>query len=124
MKNYDYIPGQDKENGESPFSGKVILKIPKYLERLELVKKFQFGVNKQSEVEASDQVDSTMKAFELIGPHVVSVELEIKETSEKITDLEELGYYQEGLALMMELAGFILGGIKLGKGLKPSLNSK
>lgn len=120
MKTFDYIPGQSSAEGESPFSGKVILRIPKYLERLEMVKKFQFGVNKNAEVESSDQVDSTMRAFEIIGPHVVSMELKIKETEEEITSLEDLGYYQEGLALMMELAGFILGGIKLGKKSKPT----
>lgn len=118
MKEIEYKPkptkAADGSEVSSPFSGLVKLRVPTYKERLEIIKKLNYKVGKDGELEAkSTQFDSATEIMDLVEKHVVSVELTLE--SDVITSLEDLGYYMEGSQLINELANVIIGGIKLGK---------
>lgn len=120
MKEFTWSP-QDKEddNGKkvvAVFKGSVKLKIPKYRERLKLIKDMQFKVSPSGEVEqGSSAMDNAIQMVELVDKHVTSLKLSKKDCKHEFSTVADLEYDKEGSELINEMANVILGGISLGK---------
>lgn len=119
MKEFDWEP-QDKEDKDGKplpalFKGKVRLKIPKYRERLKLIKDLQFKVNSSGDVEQGDSaMDNAIQMVEMAAKHVVTVKLVKKGVKKEFSSVEDLEYDKEGSELINDIANVILGGISLG----------
>jgi hypothetical protein len=113
MKEFAYVPKAD-----SPFTGKITVKIPSHKERLKLMKQVSFDVQKDGTMEKKKgTLDSAVDMSEIIHAHVVKVELQAKveDSFVEISSIEELGYYLEGSQIFNELGNLLIGGIRLGK---------
>jgi hypothetical protein len=94
------------------FSGFVEINIPKFQERMEIVKSTEF--RNGSKVEDADKV---MMLVDLAKTKSGKVELK-HESGVELNSIDDLEYYQEGLAIIYEVAGVILNGVPLGNLLK------
>ena len=109
MKEFSYKPKK-----ESGFVGEIKLRIPKYKERIKLLKECNFAIDSEGEMsKGAAQFDSVEKIIEMTEQHVVSVSLKFGE--HEILEYDELGYYQEGVELLNDVGNLILSGFKLGK---------
>ena len=88
--------------------GCIEIDIPKFSERMAIVKATEFkdGVK----VEDAEKV---LMLVDLAKEKAKKVELK-HESGLDLTSIEELEYYQEGLAIIYEIAGIILNGVPLG----------
>ena len=109
MKEFRFVPKK-----ESGFEGHVMLKVPKYKQRIRILRECNFNIDAAGEMgKGAAQFDSIEKIIEVTESHVLSVELKYGETV--IGEIEELGYYQEGVELLNEIGNLILSGFSLGK---------
>jgi len=102
---------QKQEEKDNPFEGTVILKVPKYTERLQFMKTCNFG----SKVEDGVNYDSMIEMIKIAKDHITKVELKRKEDGQEFTTVDDLEYDSEGSEILNELGTKILGGVKLGK---------
>lgn len=103
-------------NDKSAFKGKVVLKIPKYRERIAILKEAGYSVGKDGVEAASDHYAFADKMIQIVEKNVLSVELTHEPSCQKFSSIDELEVYQEGTELINELGQTILGGVKLGNG--------
>ena len=116
MKEFIYKP---EERGNKTFKGEILISIPKYKERLGMIKGLNFQFNEKGEVQGgSEQFESAIKIVDIAEKHVKQLALTVIETGEKISTLDDLEYSQEGTELMNEVANFVLSGVQLGKSSK------
>ena len=112
MKTYDYTPQalkmEDGSTVESPFTGKVVLEVPYYKERLELARIVQ-GDGKES------SVDVSMKALEVLEKHVQKVDVVSEKHDIVIDTFQDLGLYEEGGAMINDMIQILIKGIPLGE---------
>jgi len=113
MKEMKYVP-QGTAEKPSPFIGHVLLKIPRYRERLAMIKGAGYKTGEDG-VGVSDGIDMMDKLLEGVETHVIGVHLTHKKTSLKFESLEDLECYQEGTELINELGQVLLSGVKLGE---------
>lgn len=110
MKEFKFVPKNEV------FEGFVTVRVPKYMDRLKLLKECNFSFGANGEVNAgSGQFESIEKMVSVVEKHVSAVEIVVKSTQEAIKSLDDLSYTAEGSELINELANLILGGFKLGK---------
>lgn len=103
----DGTPKMKTSEVDSPFSGIVIINVPKYTERLKLQKKCNLAAKEGS-------IDQA--ALAKIGlEHITKVELVHIKSEKAITDKEELEYSKEGADVILSIANDVLGGISLGE---------
>jgi hypothetical protein len=110
MKVYKYEPkmiGTPEGEVESSFDGCIEVEIPTYRERLDLVKSMNIDPKNAN-------IDHAVGLIVEVEKRIKSVNLNLKNTNEKITTFEELGYYQQGSAIINEIGRFIISGIPLG----------
>jgi len=102
MKTLAYTP--KKETG---FTGTVMLEMMNYQERLK----------KMQEMNLDDEKDAIKSAEAITALVSQSVKrIDVKHGDTKFTDLEELGYFDEGTKLINELSVVLIKGIPLGNG--------
>lgn len=101
--------------------GHVIVKVPSYKERMKLMKDMGIDFKKAASGDTSgfDPEVFLEKGYDELEKSLVS--MEIKLGDEVITDLEDLSHYEVFQEFLMEMAGLMMGGIKLGE--KPSTRS-
>ena len=111
MKEFTY---KIKPNDSHGFKGSAVIKIPKYKERLKLLKSvnLKFGENCEVILDG-DQIGMAIKFAEIAEAHVKSID--ISRGNDKFKSLEDLEYDPEGGALVSELGGLVVSGIKMGK---------
>lgn len=112
MKSYELKIGQSEG---SLISGSIEVEIPKYFERLDMMKALQMKVVDGEVVGGEDAMLSVKKAYEIVEKYAKAFKLKTVK-GEDIESLEALSYFQEGAAVIMEAAGAIVGGIRLGNG--------
>lgn len=101
-----------KSNVEN-VKGIVKVTIPKYVERMNLLKEINLKTLQNGEVQiSSDQIDMMIKIKEVVQSKIVSVDLEINK--KKITNFDDLEYYSEFNLILNDLSSAIFNGIKLG----------
>lgn len=105
-----YIPEE-----KSGFTGYVEIRMPKYKERLGLIKGLDLKTDSKGEVElGSDTMDKAIKFAEIAESHVESVKLQHPKVDSEITSLDDLDMYEEGTMILQKITGVILNGVKLG----------
>lgn len=97
---------------ESPFEGIVILKVPKYTERLKFMRQCGIGV-KDGEI---DQ----LKMVEIGIEHITKVQLTRKENGQVFETTDDLQYDKDGSDVLNSIANDIVSGVRLGEGLNPN----
>lgn len=120
MKEVSFVPKdfiEDDKTIPCPFGGQVLVKVPMHLERMKLIQELSYKTNAAGEVETNNEnaIESTKKALAIVEKYVSIVDLFVKETNEPIKTIEELGYYEDGVKVMMQISGLVMGGIKLSK---------
>lgn len=113
MKEFKFVPKK-----ESGFEGNIMVKVPKYKERMKLLRECNFKLDAEGNVGSGmEQFDSIDKLISITESNVSSVSLVYGEGDGacSIDSIEELGYYQEGVELITELGNLILSGFALGK---------
>lgn len=91
----------------SDISGKATLRVMPFLKRQEQAKEMQKVAEKQGD-EAYGK-----ESVSLCEEYVESIEME-DANGEEITNLDDLGCYEDGVKVIMLMTGMLLGGIKLG----------
>lgn len=101
-----------KHEIKGSLEGFVSLEMPKYLERIEIMKSLSFET-KDGEVESAKRVEPAIKLYAMLEKHVREVSLKHGEL--EIKSLDDLGYYQDGVKVINELGAVLIGGVRLGK---------
>jgi hypothetical protein len=119
MRTYDYIPQDKTIDGTvipTPFKGSVKIKVPKYTDRLRLMKECNFKVRADGQIDPNtDMIDQAIKMVEVAKKHVLEVDLVRDEDKERFTDFESLEYDSDGSEVINEIANFVMSGGRLGK---------
>jgi hypothetical protein len=106
---------------EETLKGKIIIKVPSYTERMDLVKSLNLRIGLNGDVDLKNDAEAISSAKEIFihaDKFVVAVDVvaEGNGFSGKISTLEELGMFEEGAKIITEkVAAIIYNGIKLGK---------
>jgi hypothetical protein len=120
MKQFKYVPKEveleDKTKVPSPFVGHLMIKIPLYKERLNLIKEMNLNVDQddKSLVLDSNKIDQAIKMNDIAKAHIAEMDLKYAATDEKVESVDDLEYLQEGSQLLIEVANMVLSGFKLG----------
>ena len=99
MKEYTYKPSAD-----SGFSGHVKIRIMSFKERLDIAKTFDADSPEFAKTFVSDMYERTAK-------EVIEVKLTYGELNIEVNSFDDLGYYEAGQKLIMEIGGIIFKGI-------------
>ena len=96
------------------WKGTVVINMPSYKEKLAILKEMKIKVGANGAEAVDDPMEFAERLFEKAESMVKSVDLSFG--GEKFKDLDSLGYYAEGQAVLNELQGILTQGISLGKG--------
>lgn len=107
---FEYTPEVDG------FKGTVKLKLLTYKEKLQKQQDLGLKIDKNGEVVIEDLGKASSKLIENINKHIVNCNLSYDGVG--FTSLDELGYYEEGLVVVLDIAKFLMRGPVLGKNLK------
>jgi len=103
-----------KTNESHSMQGEIVVNLPKYTERLRLIKSCNFKTNDGGEIVTGfDQVDSLITAIEETQKFIESVSLVTKD-GQKIDSYEELEHTHGCDSILPEVAFFIINGPQLG----------
>lgn len=91
--------------------GEIELDIPKYLERIELLK--SVSVKDEQEV---DSIEQARKLFELAAKNTKSVNLKHKKSNTAFSSIDELEMYSDGIGVIYSIGSYVINGIPLGNG--------
>lgn len=99
------------------FEGYIELDIKPKMERLRMAKEAEMVVNSEGEAEIKRDI---LAQVESAGKIVASCckKVELKAGDHKITSIEELEMFEEGVQLVTSLLSMCIGGIRLGKSSK------
>lgn len=100
------------------FEGFIKIKMPRYKERIEMIKKMNIKP-KQSEdnveVETENSgFDSALFMADMIQNYILNIDVTHIETKTHITTLEHLECYKEGVELINEVSSVLFNGLSLG----------
>ena len=118
MKEFSYVPKSKVVDGvEIPaaFTGKIGISIPKFTERVKLLKEVQFGNTVPGQSDAANNLDFSVKMAEIAKSHTVRVALTRVSTQETLSSFEDLEYDTDGTDLINQIGHMVLTGISLGK---------
>jgi hypothetical protein len=108
MKEVKFSPSKLDVLGKeinNPFDGHMVLSVPKYKERIEIVQKM--GLE-------DDNVSNAIKLIDLVYARCKEVDLTHRETGTKINTLDDLGFSEEGSALINAAGKILVSGYQLG----------
>lgn len=100
--------------GEHGFTGVAKIKMLKPVERLQLLKESKIDITGGEAVPGKDaMLDIMPMMLEVVKKQVVN--FHFKYGDKNFKDLDEMEYYDEALAVFMEIGSVLLEGVKLGK---------
>lgn len=119
MRVFDYHPQKREVDGnmiDPVFEGVIKVKVPKYCDRLKLMKDANFKISSTGEIDPTvDLLEQAMKMVEIAQSHTESVKLKRVDDGFEIKSFEDLEYDKDGSDLINEIANFVIGGGRLGK---------
>lgn len=98
----------------NPFKGKVVLDIPKYQERLSIIKEMNLKAQ-DGEMEQDTGLDGAGKLHEIAMKKIKSIDVEHKDSKIVFNSVDSLEYYKEGVELLQQISSCIIQGVSLGK---------
>lgn len=100
------------------FDGVVKIKMPRYKERIEMIKEMQITPKQNgNEVEANatnSGIDSAIFMSSIMEKYILSIDVKHIQSGLVIKSLEELECYKEGVELINEIGSVLFNGISLG----------
>ncbi len=115
MKQFSYKPQLQKDD-KPVFSGEVVIQLPRYAERMMLLKSINFKASGDGKVDfAGDQIDSLVRMIGIAEKHVLSVNVTRVEDGYEFKSIEDLEYDKDGSELINEIANVVISGVKMGK---------
>lgn len=103
-----------KTRNEHALQGEIEVVLPKYTERLRLMKDCNFKVDEKGEIVTGfEQIESLIVAIEKSKPFIKSVNLLTKD-GQKVESFDELEVTAGCDAILTELAFFVINGPQLG----------
>lgn len=117
MKTIKIVPAICKGD-DATWEGSVTLRLPTFDEKFEYVSRLQVAVKDDGTVEG-DQISKIKSVREMVKmskEHYVEVDLKSKTNGEIIKSFDEMQYVEELHGTMVEIAGLMLNGFKVGNG--------
>lgn len=114
---YTWKPCESDVEDLKELEGHIVLNVPKYKERMELIKSLKLKVTDGTIEMGDEQFDSFDKILEIVKKRITKIELKYGDM--KFKTLEDLEHYEVFTHITSELWGLIGNGIKLGKKQKP-----
>lgn len=109
------------ELGDLVFEGSMRIVIFPAEERAKFGKSLNLKVNKEGEVELSEQAEVMQKILAFTKQNIAS--LDLKCNGVEIKDVNDLEFYEEGVKLLTEVSQIMFKGIRLGKPLEKKLKA-
>lgn len=113
-----FIPTLCKEDSE--FSGHIILRLPSFTERMNIIEESSLSLDDSGEVsgDKNKMIKSITKIIELIKDNYLVVDVTHKPTGHKIDSYIKLASFPGCENILTEVAQKFMGGFKLGNDLK------
>lgn len=99
---------------DSVFGGHAHIDMIPIQERIKLSNEMSYKVV-DSEIDKAKAEDSLNQILDLAKKHVDLTDVVVKDSQEKIKDLDHLCVYSEGLQLAMKLGAMVVNGVQLSK---------
>lgn len=117
MKTIKVIPAICKGEGAT-YEGSVTLRLPTFDERFEYVERLQMTVKDDGSLEAKEmnKLRSVREMVKISKDHYLEVDLKCKATGEVVKSFDDMQYVEELHNSMVEIAGMLLNGFKVGNG--------
>jgi|688.fasta_scaffold651794_2 hypothetical protein len=117
MKTVTIVPTVCKGKA-AKWEGSVMLRLPTFDEKYEYIERISIDVDDDGSVQASKakQIAGVREMVKISQKHYEKVDLKHKETGEVISSFEEMQYSEEMHAVLIEVAGMLLNGFKVGNG--------
>ncbi len=112
MKEFEYELQKEVLGNPNPYSGKVKIKLPKYLERNKLLREINFKSSKEGEVGLSDNIGSLDKLYDVCNEYVLK--LDVRKGKKPFHKLDELEYDEDFSSFVTEVGMTIVRGVNLG----------
>ncbi len=114
MKEFEYKLSKEVLGQPSPYSGKVKIKVPKYVERNRMLREVNFKQNVGNEVDVNSNLESMDRLSEIVKEHVLK--MEVKKGKTQFHSVEEIEYDMDANSFFTEVGMVIVRGIDLGNG--------
>jgi hypothetical protein len=98
----------------NPYSGKVKVKVLKFLERNKLLREVNFKLSNKGEADINANLESVDKLSEIVKDNLLS--LDVKKGKKKFTSLDELEYDNDVTNFFTEIGLVLVRGVDLGNG--------
>lgn len=117
MKTIKIVPTVCKGD-DATWEGSVTLRMPTFDEKFDYLEKIQISVNEDGTVEGSQnqKLKSIREMVKLSKDHYMEIDLKSKSTKEEIKSFDDMQYVDELHSALVEIAGMMLNGFKLGNG--------
>ena len=110
---------------ESPYEGKLVVKAPSQMERLQYSKEVTLSVSQDGVLShKTDQLEMTMKMFEIAKKHILEVDLKRRDNGFEIKDLEAFEHDADSSMVMTQIASRVLKGVRLGNDVRKRSDAK
>lgn len=93
------------------FSAEITVRIPKYMERIKLIKEVNFAISSDGKLE-QNSLDSIEKMAEIALKYIEKISIKVGQN--EFSNLSDLEYYQEYSEIVNEVIVIVLNGIPLG----------
>ena len=117
MKTIKIVPAICK-GGDATWEGFIVLRLPTFDEKFEYVERLQVVVKDDGTVEGdqASKVKSVREMVKMSQGHYVEVDLKSKATGEVVKSFDDMQYIEDLHGTMVEIAGMMLNGFKVGNG--------
>ena len=116
MKTLKIVPSICKGKA-AKWEGSVTLRLPSFDEKFEYIERLSMEVDGEGNIQASQakQIASVREMVKISKKHYELVELKSKD-GEEVKSFEEMQYVEELHGVLIEVAGMLLNGFKVGNG--------
>jgi len=117
MKTIKIVPTVCKGDNAT-WEGSVTLRLPTFDEKFDYIERLQVTVSEDGTVEGNQvqKLKSVREMVKISKDHYQEVNLKRKKTGEDVKSFEEMQYIEELHGTMVEIAGMLLNGFKVGNG--------
>jgi hypothetical protein len=103
---------EKSEFGKDGLTGTIEIEVPKFKERMKILKDMNISVGDDATVESSKLLDQTEMIIDLVSSKIKKVNLSVK--GHKFNSVDDLEYYEFFQGIMSELSQVLMKGISLG----------
>lgn len=117
MKTTKIVPTVCKGDNAA-WEGFVVLRLPTFDEKFEYLERMQVNVKEDGTVEGNtnQKLHTVREMVKMSQSHYVEVSLKNKKTGEEVKSFDDMQYVEDLHGAMVEIAGMMLNGFKVGNG--------